>query len=164
MDQRTEQERLNNLYQYRILDSGTETAFDDITMLATKIFNVPIAIISLVDAERIWFKSYHGCASAIMSDEIYIVKEAREDPRTLANPLVVGELGLQFYAGVPLKTREGYRIGTLCIIDKEPRSLSVHEISMLRQLGRITATQIELRLDNLIAMEKKGENNQQENS
>ncbi len=153
-----ESKRLENLHKYGILDTPPDGYFDEITSLATKIFNVPIAIISLVDTNRIWFKSAHGldvdeipkspglCSSAIMSDELYIVEDARIDPRTLSNPLVAGVMGLQFYAAAPLKSAEGYNLGTICLIDKEPRRLSVHESSMLMQLSRIVMSQFELKL------------------
>ena len=159
-----EVERLENLKKYEILDTPGDGSFDEITSLAAKIFNVPIAIISLVDSDRIWFKSAHGleieqidrepglCASAILSNEVYIVEQARTDPRTLVNPLVSGVLGLQFYAAAPLKTKEGYNIGTFCIIDKEPRILTAEQVSLLRQLARIVINQLELRLESRMLM------------
>jgi GAF domain-containing protein len=103
-------------------------AFDRITGLAARIFDVPISIVSIVDSVRIWFKSRHGvgvdeigrgpgrCASAILQYEPWVVTDASVDPRTLASPLVVGELGLRFYAGVPLMTKEGHNLGTLNVI------------------------------------------------
>lgn len=126
--------------------------------LAAKVFNVPIAIISLVDTERIWFKSHFGldinqisrkpglCASAILSDEIYLVEDARKDPRCLANPLVAGEFGLQFYAGAPLTTADGYNIGTFCILDKKKRFFNTEQQSMLKQMAGIVMREMELRL------------------
>lgn len=158
MEALIENKRLENLYKYEILDTPPDGYFDEITSLATKIFNVPIAIITLVDTDRIWFKSSFGldveeiprspglCSSAIMSEDIYIVEDARIDPRTLSNPLVAGIMGLQFYAAAPLKSSDGYNLGTLCLIDKEPRRLNVHESSMLMQLSRIVMSQFELKL------------------
>src|SRR6476620_7444764 len=120
MEATLEIKRLANLHKYEILDTPPDGYFDDVTSLATKIFNVPIAIITLVDTDRIWFKSSHGldaeqiprspglCSSAIMSDDIYIVEDARHDPRTLSNPLVAGVMGLQFYAAAPLRSSDGY--------------------------------------------------------
>jgi GAF domain-containing protein len=143
---------------YEILDTPPDGYFDEITALASTIFNVPIAIISMVDTDRIWFKSSYGldvdeiprspglCSSAVLSDEIYIVEDARRDPRTLANPLVAGVMGLQFYAAAPLRTESGYNLGTLCIIDKNPRTLTPRESVMLLQLARIVMGQIELKL------------------
>jgi GAF domain-containing protein len=158
MDQVIESKRIENLYNYEILDSPPDGYFDEVTSLAAKVFNVPIAIISLVDTDRIWFKSSHGldvdqisrdpglCSSAIMSDEIYVVENACIDPRTLSNPLVAGAMGLKFYAAAPLKSRDGYNLGTLCIIDKMPRRMSSKELSMLLQLSRIVMGQFELKL------------------
>ena len=168
-----EAERLQNLYKYEILDTPPDGSFDEITSLASKIFKVPIALISLVDSDRIWFKSYHGididqiskdpglCSSAILSDsdDVYIIKEAKIDPRTLSNPLVTGILGLQFYAAANLKTKEGYNLGTFCIIDRLPRTLNAEETIMLRQLARIVMSQLELRLESrLLAKEYHGKN------
>jgi GAF domain-containing protein len=158
MEAMVENKRLENLYKYEILDTPPDGYFDEITSLATKVFNVPIAIITLVDTDRIWFKSSHGleaeqiprspglCSSAIMSEDMYIVEDARNDPRTLSNPLVAGVMGLQFYAAAPLRSSEGYNLGTICLIDKEPRSLDVQESSILMQLARIVITQFELKL------------------
>jgi GAF domain-containing protein len=154
----TEISRIENLHKYEILDTPADGCYDEMTSLATKIFDVPIAIISLVDTDRIWFKSSYGldveeiprspglCSSAILSDDIYIVENARVDPRTMANPLVAGIMGLQFYAAAPLKSLEGFNLGTFCIIDKNPRSMTVIESSMLRQLSRIVMDHFEIRL------------------
>lgn len=158
MEPALEIKRLENLYKYQILDTPPDGEFEEITSLAAKIFDVPIAIISLVDTDRIWFKSSFGidveeisrdpglCSSAILSDDIYIVEDARVDARTLSNPLVAGLMGLQFYAAAPLRSRDGFNLGTCCIIDKYPRKLNVKESSMLKQLARIVMYQIELRL------------------
>jgi GAF domain-containing protein len=158
MDQVIEIKRIENLHKYEILDSPADGYFDEVTSLAAKMFNVPIAIISLVDTDRIWFKSSHGldvdqisrdpglCSSAIMSDDIYIVENASVDHRTLSNPLVAGAMGLKFYAAAPLKSRDGYNLGTLCIIDKKPRRLDSKELSMLLQLSRIVMGQFEVKL------------------
>ena len=158
MEKATEIQRLENLYKYEILDTPQDGSYDEITLLASKIFEVPIVLISLVDADRIWFKSSYGldveeiprrpglCSSAIMSDDIYIVDNAKVDPRTISNPLVAGAMGLQFYAAAPLKSISGHNLGTFCIIDKIPRTLSGKETSMLLQLSRIVMDQFELKL------------------
>ena len=158
MEKITETRRIENLHKYEILDTPMDGSYDELTALAIKIFDVPIAVISLVDTDRIWFKSAYGvdaeeiprspglCSSAIMSDDIYIVENARVDPRTLANPLVAGVMGLQFYAAAPLKSLDGFNLGTFCIIDKNPRSLTAKESSMLRQLSRIVMDHFEIRL------------------
>ncbi|NNF18326.1 MAG: GAF domain-containing protein [Flavobacteriaceae bacterium] len=159
MENSLEIKRLENLHKYQILDTPQDGSFDEITSLAVKIFDVPIAIISLVDTDRIWFKSSYGldideipkepglCSSAILSDDVYIVENARKDPRTLTNPLVTGALGLQFYAAAPLITRDRFRLGNFVIIDAKPRRLNGKESSMLIQLSRIVMDRVELQLE-----------------
>ncbi len=151
--------RMEAVRRYQILDTPPDGAFDRITALAARIFAVPIAIVSVVDHDRIWFKSHHGveisqvdrdpglCASAILQDDPWIIQDAMSDPRALSNPLVAGELGLQFYAGVPLRTSDGYNLGTLCILDREPRTLSDHEVKTLEDLAAIVMHDLEQRLE-----------------
>lgn len=158
MENTTEIKRIENLLKYEILDTPADGCYDEITSLATKIFDVPIAIISLVDTDRIWFKSSYGldieqiprspglCSSAIMSDDIYIVENARADPRTFENPLVTSIMGFQFYVAAPLRSLDGYNLGTLCIIDKKSRSITAKESAMLRQLSRIVMDHFEVKL------------------
>jgi GAF domain-containing protein len=153
-----EKKRMETLKKYAILDTPPDGAFDRITNLASAIFNVPIAIISLVDTDRIWFKSHHGlpinqidrepglCASAILSNEIYTVENAIDDPRTLANPLVAGDFGLRFYAAAPLQTEDNHNLGTLCIIDKTPRVFAAAEKEILKSLAAIVMHEMEMRL------------------
>lgn len=153
-----ETERMAAVNRYDILDTPPDGAFDRITAIAARRFDVPISIISIVDHDRIWFKSHHGlnvkqigrspglCASAILSDVPYVLPNAAVDPRSLTNPLVAGEFGLRFYAGVPLRTHDGYNLGTLCVIDKEPRPLDQERIDDLRDLASVVMDQIELRL------------------
>lgn len=153
-----EEARLEALKRYEILDTPRDGSFDRLTRLASHILNVPIVIVSVVDQDRIWFKSTYGldvqqidrepglCASAILSDELYVVENASVDPRTLANPLVASEFGLKFYAALPLKTFDGFNMGTFCIIDKQPRQLNDTEISMLRDLRDTVMDLLELRL------------------
>lgn len=153
-----ETERIAALNKFSILDTPPDGAFDRITELAAAIFHVPIALITLVDTDRIWFKSSYGlavnqinrdpglCASAILSNDVYAIENAKDDPHTLANPLVAGEFGLQFYAAAPLETEDHYNLGTLCIIDKLPRSFSRDEKEILKKLGRIVMVEMELRL------------------
>lgn len=151
-------ERINALHKYELLDTPPDGSFDKMAALAAKIFNVPIAIISLVDTDRIWFKSHYGieineigrdpglCSSAILSDDVYLIEDAKNDPRCLTNPLVVGEFGLQFYAAAPLKTKDGHNLGTFCIIDKRQRYINSDQQVMLQQLASIVVNDIELRL------------------
>ena len=153
-----ENDRIANLVKYEILNTPPDGYYDELTSLATKIFEVPIAIVSLVDTDRIWFKSSFGldveeiprspglCSSAIMADDVYIVEDARTDPRTMTNSLVAGAMGLQFYAASPLRSKEGFNLGTFCIIDKFPRTLTARESSMLMQLSRIVMDHFELKL------------------
>lgn len=157
IDAAEEERRLAALRKYELLDTPADGSFDDLTALAAKVFNVPIAIISLVDEDRIWFKSHHGleiaqidrhpglCASAILSDDIYLVEDAKNDPRCLANPLVAGEFGLQFYAAAPLQAADG-NIGTFCILDKRQRYINSDQQAMLKQMARIVMKEIDLRL------------------
>ena len=155
---KNETQRLEALKRYDILDTPPDGSFDHITRLASTIFKVPIAIISLVDTDRIWFKSHHGlsvnqigrdpglCASAILSSDIYVIGDASSDPRTLVNPLVAGEFGLKFYAAAPLQTDDQCNLGTLCIIDKVPRTFTKEEQEILKQLAQIVMDEMELRL------------------
>jgi GAF domain-containing protein len=153
-----ERERMAAVRRYGILDTPPDGAFDRITALAARRFGVPISIISIVDEDRIWFKSRHGvrvseidrdpglCASAILSDVPHILNDASIDPRSLANPLVAGEFGLRFYAGVPLTTSDGHNLGTLCIIDKEARPIDEAQIEDLKDLAGVVMGQIEMQL------------------
>lgn len=164
-----ETERVKALRRYNILDTPPDGSFDRITRLAALLFNTPISIVSLVDTDRIWFKSRYGldihqiertpglCASAILSDDLHQVEDAYKDPRTLSNPLVAGMLRLRFYASVPLKNKDGYNLGTLCIMDKEPRILSKLEEKILKELGHIVMDEIELRLEARTAVKQRNQ-------
>lgn len=148
--------RLEALRQYKVLDTPAEHSYDDITSLAAFICDVPIALISLVDAERQWFKSKVGlvaqetsrdvsfCAHAILSSAIMIVSDASGDERFADNPLVTGEPGIRFYAGVPLISPGGQPLGTLCVIDRKARTLNAHQIKALEALARQVVMQLEL--------------------
>lgn len=156
-----ERERLNALQRYQILDTPPDGAFDRVTALASQLLNVPIAITSLVDTDRIWFKSHHGldveqidrepglCASAILNNVPYILNDASLDPRSLANPLVAGENGFRFYAGIPLNTHDNHNLGVLCVIDYKPRTITEEELDILRSLAQIVMDEMELRLASL---------------
>jgi two-component sensor histidine kinase len=153
-----ETQRLAAVRRYDILDTPPDGAFDRITALAARRFAVPISIISIVDEDRIWFKSHHGlavgqigrdpglCASAILSNDPHILTDATLDARSLANPLVAGDFGLRFYAGVPLTTGDGHNLGTLCIIDKEARPIDQAQIEDLKDLAAVVMDQIEMQL------------------
>jgi GAF domain-containing protein len=160
-----EAERLRAVRRYDILDTPPDGAFDRVTRLAASILAVPIAIISIVDEDRIWFKSKVGvdvrqvdrvpglCASAILQDEPWIIEDARRDPRSLANPLVAGDFGLQFYAGAPLRTHDGFNLGTMCVIDRHPRSFLHRDRQVLEDLAAIVVDELELRLSARLAMQ-----------
>lgn len=153
-----ELERLAAVQRYDVLDTPPDGAFDRITALAARLLKMPVAIVSIVDTDRIWFKSHHGlgvdqidrepglCASAILHDGPWLVNDARVDPRTLANPLVAGEMGVGFYAGVPLTTHDGYSLGTLCVLDLQPRQLTEDEVATLSDLAALVMDELELRL------------------
>jgi anti-sigma regulatory factor (Ser/Thr protein kinase) len=155
--------RLESLKKYRILDTEPEQAFDDLTLIASQVCSTPIALISLVDEDRQWFKSRVGleatetkrsisfCGHAIGQDGLFVVEDAAADERFKENPLVVGEPHIRFYAGMPLKSREGMALGTLCVIDREPRTLSESQREALAALKRQVESQLELRrnLDDL---------------
>lgn len=153
-----EANRLQALRSYNILDTPPDGAFDRVTAIAARYFKVPIALVSLVDEDRIWFKSRFGlepteiprspglCASVILSDDAYIVTNAIEDPRTLANPLVAGAMGVRFYAAVPLVTHDGFRLGTMNVIDFAPREFSAEDEQTLRDLAGLVMDQMELRM------------------
>jgi two-component sensor histidine kinase len=153
-----ETQRMAAVRRYDILDTPPDGAFDRITAIAARRFDVPISIISIVDHDRIWFKSHYGldvkqigrdpglCASAILSRLPHVLSNAAIDPRSLANPLVAGDFGLRFYAGVPLQTQDGFNLGTLCVIDKEPRPVEQKEIDDLNDLASVVMDQMELRL------------------
>ena len=154
---KNEKKRLQVLWQYDILDTVPERVFDDLTELAATICEAPIALITLVDENRQWFKSRLGitanetsrdvsfCGHAIMEDKLFIVPDAVHDQRFARNPLVLGDPKIRFYAGAPLVTPDGHALGTLCVIDKVPRTLRPEQKRALEILSRHVMTQLELR-------------------
>jgi len=153
-----EAERLRAVQRCEILDTPPDGAIDRITALAARVFQVPMAIVSIVDSDRIWFKSRYGldlrqvpripglCASAILEHTPRIVTDAALDLRTQAHPLVTGEFGLRFYAAAPLTTIDGYNVGTLSVIDKHPREIGDTKIKVLQDLASMTMNEIDLRV------------------
>jgi GAF domain-containing protein len=154
-----EVERLAALDRYAILDSEPEQSFDDLVILAAHICQVPMAMLSLVDDHRQWFKSKMGvqvketprdcsiCAHAIQQHDLFIVPDTLQDERFRENPLVTGEPHVRFYAGAPLINDDGYALGTLCVLDREPRELSPEQKDAINALGRLALRQMELRLN-----------------
>ncbi|QVM88707.1 PAS domain-containing protein [Pseudomonas lalucatii] len=150
--------RLAELRRYALLDSPAEQAYDDLTQLAAQLCDTPIALISLVDERRQWFKSRVGldacetprefafCAHAILADQLFEVGNALEDPRFHDNPLVTGAPHIRFYAGMPLTGSGGHPLGTLCVIDSRPRQLSAQQRDGLQRLARQVVQLCELRL------------------
>jgi PAS domain S-box-containing protein len=149
--------RQRALDELQLLDTPAEQEFDDITLLASFICDTPIALISLVDKDRQWFKSRVGldipetprdislCAHAILGDDVFEVTDAASDERFKDNPVVTGDLHLRFYAGVPLKTSDNHNVGTLCVIDREPRQLGESQRAALKALARQIMRLVELR-------------------
>jgi diguanylate cyclase (GGDEF)-like protein len=149
-----EQARLNILHSLDILDSSPEERFDRLTRLARKLFDVPIALISLVDAERQWFKSSSGldikqtprdisfCGHAILHDDILAVTDTSKDERFFDNPLVTEAPYIRFYAGCPLMMADGTKLGTLCLFDREPRNFDEDDYALLRDLAHMAEQEI----------------------
>ncbi len=156
-----ESERLRNLYHYSILDSLPEKAFDSIVEFAANFFQVPIATIGFVDKNRQWFKAIRGLdlcgtereiafsAHTILNNEPMVIPDAKQDLRFNLNPMVTGEPFIRFYAGVPLVTTEDYNIGTLCLIDHQPREMNQSQLDRLQHLAELVTVRLGLRLASL---------------
>ena len=144
--------RLEALKRYEVLDTPHEEYFDRMARMAAMIFNMPIALVSFVDKERVFFKANVGmpgvenvsrgvslCALAVLDDDVTVFERPLEEPCLLANPLVTGEFGLRFYAGAPIRTPDGYNIGTLCLVDKKPRYITEDQKTLLADLAGVVA-------------------------
>jgi two-component system sensor histidine kinase/response regulator len=158
-DPAREDERIEAVRRYAILDTAPDSAFDRITGLAARLFDLPIAVISIVDTDRIWFKSHYGlpdvtettrdpglCASAILHSTPWIITDIAADPCALSNPLVAAGFGLRFYAGLPLTTPDGHNLGTLSVMGREAREFSSGETLNLHDLARVVMDELEVRL------------------
>lgn len=162
---KNEEARVAALEKYAILDTDPELAFDDLTLLASFACKTPIALISLIDEQRQWFKARVGlsisetsrdvafCSTVILQPEIFVVPDALADERFRDNPLVVSEPHIRFYAGAPLITEDGYALGTLCVIDQKPRELEPDQKDALKALSRLVLAQLEFRR-NLILLKE----------
>jgi GAF domain-containing protein len=164
-----ETERQGALRRYRVLDTERERSFDDISKLAAYVCGTPIAAVSLVDADRQWFKATVGldlketsrdqafCSHTIMADEVMVVEDATKDVRFSEYQLVTGKPHVRFYAGVPLSTRDSYNIGALCVFDSVPRQLSDAQKEALLALSRLVMTELDLRELNEALADSLGE-------
>ncbi len=152
-----EEQRLQALYHYEILDTPSEESFDRITRLARLLLQMPMATVSLVDRDRQWFKSRQGvaeegsarnisfCTHTIRKDEPFIVQDALADRRFCDSPLVTGEPHIRAYVGVPLRTPSGHNIGALCVMDVKPRKISQEQLNVLQDLARVVVDELEMR-------------------
>ena len=166
-----EAKRLENLKSYHILDTLPEEEYDAITKIASVICNTPIALISIIDESRQWFKSKHGlnatetprefsfCAHSILQpDELFIINDARKDKRFFDSSLITSDPNVVFYAGAPLNSSEGYSLGTLCVIDNEPKKLNNTQKESLSLLAKQVVTLLELRKKNTELAESNKQN------
>jgi GAF domain-containing protein len=153
-----DEERIAAIERDDVRDAPPDRAFDAITAIATRLLDVPVAIVSIVDEDRLWFKSRHDldlrqvrreaglCASAFVEEGPWVVADTETDPRVVANPVVAGELGFRFYAGVPLVMSDGHNLGTLCVMDDQPRQITETELATLVDLAAVVVDELGLRL------------------
>jgi len=151
-----ETQRLMSLHSLRILDTPSEDRYDRITRMAKRLFNVEICLVSLVDSDRQWFKSRQGldacetsreisfCGHAILDEGVFIVEDTAKDDRFADNPLVTGAPFIRFYAGCPIKSPDGFRIGTLCLIDPKPREMTPEDVETLEDLGAMIEDEVKV--------------------
>ncbi|MFE9418849.1 PP2C family protein-serine/threonine phosphatase [Streptomyces griseofuscus] len=174
-DERVEQARIAAVRRYDILDTPPDGAFDRVAALAARLFDVPVATVTIVDTDRIWFKAAHGlegvkeigrdpglCGSAILRDDTLLIPDTLLDPVASDNPLVAGEMGVRFYAAAPIITRDGHRLGTVNVLDTKPRAISEDDTAILTDLAAIVMDELELRLSALRALRHERERREAE--
>jgi two-component system NtrC family sensor kinase len=166
--------RVAALQKYDILDTEPEKAFDDLALLASYVCKTPIAMISLVDEDRQWFKSKVGvsmsetprdiafCSVAIQQPDVFVVPDTLQDERFRNNPLVVSDPRIRFYAGAPLISEEGYALGTLCVVDRTPREFTTEQQEALKALSRLVLAQLEFRRNLILLKEALNDRTKEE--
>ena len=169
-----EEARVIALDKYAILDTDPEQFFDDLTLLASHVCKTPIALISLVDEDRQWFKSRVGldasetsrdiafCSTAILQSDVFVIPDALADERFRDNPLVVSDPHIRFYAGAPLINEDGYALGTLCVVDRAPRELAPEQKEALKALSRLVLAQLEFRRNLILLKEALSDRTKEE--
>ncbi len=153
-----DEERLLALERFNILNTSPEESFNHITHMIARVFNVPIALISFVSREEVFFKANYGypnhthvdrgvslCSLAVLDEKVTVFEDALQEPCLIANPLVQGKFGLRFYAGAPLKTTDGYSIGTVCIVDTKQRFFSTEQTQLLEDFATVVMNLLNLR-------------------
>ncbi|HEX2630151.1 MAG TPA: GAF domain-containing protein [Chitinophagaceae bacterium] len=164
-----EELRLQDLYSYDLLDTGSESDFDDLVELASQICQCPISLISLLDKDRQWFKARSGwevqstprdvafCSHAILQDDVMVVEDSFTDERFIDNPLATGAMNIRFYAGAPIVSPTGHKLGTLCIIDHKPKTLTTEEERALQLLSNQVTKLLEIRRKNMLIRQRAEE-------
>ncbi|MYW16511.1 GAF domain-containing protein, partial [Streptomyces sp. SID2955] len=164
-DPDAEAARIAAVRRYDILDTPPDGAFDRVAAMAARLFDVPVATVTIVDTDRIWFKAAHGlegvaeigrdpglCGSAILRDDTMVIPDTLKDPVAADNPLVAGEMGVRFYAAAPIITPDGHKLGTVNVLDTRPRSITEEDTATLADLAAIVLDEMELRLSALRAL------------